>query len=85
MTDAEREQLLREFAERHGRTVEEERALAEEAWCHSALLASLLDPETQEHLGDLVPAYRRRAVTELKALYARAFPDREFPEDVVLH
>jgi hypothetical protein len=74
--------IMAESAEKHGRTVEEEWGLAAEAWVHSAVLASLLMPETQEHLGDLVPAYRERAVSELQALYARAFPGRTFPENV---
>ena len=74
--------IMAESAERHGRTVEEEWALAAEAWVHSAVLASLLDPETQDHLGDLVPRYRERAVSELQALYARAFPGRTFPANV---
>lgn len=85
MTVTQRDKLIREAAERYGRSVEEERALAEEAWIHSVVLAGLLDPEVQEHLGARLSAFRETALQNLRALYARAFPDREFPEDLTFH
>ena len=69
-------QLLRECAERNGRTLAEELRLAAELHVTTALLWQLADPEVRKKLGREADDVERRTREKLAALAERAYRAR---------